>query len=72
MTSNDALELLEPEGRHRGEHATLVRNRFGHHDIERTQTVGSDHEEAIVTRVVNVANFAGIEVGQCVGHGGGS
>jgi hypothetical protein len=58
MAAHHSLKLLEPESRHCREHAALVGNGLGHHDIERAQTVGSDHEQSVIARVVDIANFS--------------
>ena len=58
MAAHHALELLEPEGRHGREHAALVGNGFGHHNVEGAQAIGGDHEQSVIARVVNIANFS--------------
>ena len=50
--------------RHGGEHAALVGDRLGHHDVERGDAVGRDHQQPAVAGVVDVADLAGVEVRQ--------
>ena len=72
--ADDVAELLEPERRHGGEHPALVGDRLGHHHVEGRHAVGGDHQQAAVAGVVDVADLAGVDVGQVdrrqIAHGG--
>ena len=51
-------ELLEPKQAQAGEQSALAGDGLTHDDVERTDAVGSHHEDAVVTDGVVVADFA--------------
>ena len=62
MASGDVFQVLEPERRHRGQHPTLARDGLGHHDVERGDAIGRDHQQPAVAGVVDVAHLAGVQM----------
>ena len=50
--------LLEPERRQAGEHATLVGDLVGQHDVEHRDAVRRDHQHPVVRHLVEVAHLA--------------
>jgi hypothetical protein len=54
---NNVAEGLKPEERELGEHAALIGNRSGKHDVKSGKAVGG-YEKQIVSQLVEVANFA--------------
>ena len=57
-------ELLEPEGGHSGEHPTLVHDGFSHHDVKGRDAVRGDHQQTVVTSVVDVSHLPRVEMGK--------
>ncbi|HMI32182.1 MAG TPA: hypothetical protein VK527_10650 [Candidatus Limnocylindrales bacterium] len=59
VVRHDAVQLLEPEAGHLGEHATLARNAFAEDDVVRGDPIGR-HDEERVSQLVDVAHFSGV------------
>jgi hypothetical protein len=53
-----ALELAQPPRRDLGEHRTLVRHEFIHHDVERADTITRHEQQAVGIHGVHVAHLA--------------
>ena len=60
----EALGLLEPEPRERGEHAALVGDVVGQHDVEHRHAVGCHDQQPVVTDLVELAHLARVDVRQ--------
>ena len=54
---NNVAQGLEPEQRELREHAALIGNRSGQHDVKRGKAVRG-YQKQIVAEFVEVANFA--------------
>ena len=73
VAGHHAGQLAEPEGRHGGQDPALVRDRLGHDDVERRDAIARHHQQSVIADGVDVANLAGVDVGQAecwsTGHG---
>ena len=51
------VQAREPERAHLGEHRALVRDRFEHHDIERTDPVARHEQQCRVIDLVDLSHL---------------
>ena len=58
MVGNHVFEQFKPEIRHLGENHAFLRNRGGHDDIKRGQTIRRDNQHVLVINRVNIPHFA--------------
>ena len=60
LVGHDGFQLVEPEGRHAGQHFALAGNRRRHHHVEGRQAVGGDDQQLVVADGVDVAHLAAV------------
>src|SRR5204862_4153564 len=61
---DDVAGAIEPEVRERGEHAALVGDEVGKHDVEYGDAIARDHEQRVQADLEELAHLAGVEVRQ--------
>ena len=64
MVGNQMRRFIEPEIRDLAEHFALARNRIGQYYVEGLQSVAGNHQQALVIKAVNIADFASVQQGQ--------
>ncbi|MNJ67813.1 hypothetical protein D3C77_640140 [compost metagenome] len=71
MIGHQILELVEPEVGDGRENLAFFGNRLGENHVEGRETIGGDHEHALVIDRVEITDLAGIDLLQAQGGGSG-
>lgn len=64
MVGNQMRRFIEPEIRDLTEHFTLAGNRVGQYHVEGRQAVTGDHQQALIIKAIDIADFAPVQQGQ--------
>jgi hypothetical protein len=64
VMAHEALELAQPPGGDLRQDRALVRDGFGHHDVERADAVGRHEKQAVVVDHVHLADLAAAQMAQ--------
>src|SRR5947209_8072223 len=68
MVVDVSLELAKPPRGDLREHRTLVRNRLGHDDVERTHAIGGHQKQTVVVDDIHFTHLSAAQMPQWKGR----